>query len=265
MFLFRKNASSILGLVADDFDVVSVRPDDESRVISPAVVRAQAGRTVVRGARFQRRAMECLDLLAIFGDERQVKMRRFLRRLEQAQRRFSVRAEFDPERPLRDDGHADRLECLEEEGLARSVVADSKYDVVKHGFSLWAGSYPQRSSKRTLPVASSYSAPTTRTRLLFTASAMIGCAEATREALYATFASIARSSKPSPPPFTMFAMPGRTASVMSQMWPGRGFGSWISWIAALMAPQLLWPSTSTSGVPSTPTPYSRLDSASGLR
>src|SRR6185437_11774163 len=160
MFRARKGVSSYLGFVADHFNVVPVWPDDKRRVVSPAVIRAQARRPVVHAARFQRCAMEGLDLLAICGDERQVKMRRFLRRLEQAQRRFSVRDEFDPERPLRDDGHADRLECLEEEGLARSVVADSKYDVVKHGFSLWAGSYPQRSSKRTLPVASSYSAPT---------------------------------------------------------------------------------------------------------
>src|SRR6185312_3586188 len=123
----------------------------------------------------------------------------------------------------------------------------------------------QISSSRTLPVASSYSAPTTCTRPLFTASAMIGCAEATRETLYATFASIARSSNRLPPPFTTFSIPGRTASVMSQMWPGNGFGFWISWIAALTAPQLLWPSTINSGVPSTPTPYSRLDSASRFR
>jgi tetratricopeptide (TPR) repeat protein len=47
--------------------------------------------------------------------------------------------------------------------------------------NIWGAGQP--SSNRTLPVASSYSAPTTRTRPLFTASARIGCAEATRAAL----------------------------------------------------------------------------------
>src|SRR6185437_11246417 len=267
MFRARKGVSSYLGFVADHFNVVPVRPDDKRRVVSPAVVRAQARRPVVHAARFQRCAMECLDLATVFGPERQVQVRGLLVSRKETQRSLAIRAELDSERSFRYHLHADRFERLQEECFARGVVADSEYNVVEHGFSggVWSCEVAQPSSKRTLPVASSYSAPTTRTRLLFTASAMIGCAEATREALYATFASIARSSKPSPPPFTMFAMPGRTASVMSQMWPGRGFGSWISWIAALMAPQLLWPSTSTSGVPSTPTPYSRLDSASGLR
>src|SRR6185437_617503 len=211
-----------LGLVANHFDVVPVRPDDERGVILSAIVRAQTWRAIVRGARRQSRAMESFDLLATCGHERQVKMRRLLRGLEEAQRGLSVRAELDSERSFRYHLHADRFERLQEERLARCIVADSEYNVVEHGFSrgVWSCEVAQPSSKRTLPVASSYSAPTTRTRLLFTASAMIGCAEATREALYATFASIARSSKPSPPPFTMFAMPGRTASVMSQMWPG---------------------------------------------
>src|SRR6185437_5614262 len=194
-----------LGLVANHFDVVPVRPDDERGVILSAVVRAQTWRAIVRGARRQRRVMESVDLLAIPGHERQVKMRRLLRGLEEAQRGLSVRAELDSERSFRYHLHADRFERLQEERLARCIVADSEYNVVEHGFSRGVSSceVAQPSSKRTLPVASSYSAPTTRTRLLFTASAMIGCAEATREALYATFASIARSSKPSPPPFTM--------------------------------------------------------------
>src|SRR6185437_16862484 len=80
-----ENAWLALGLVANHFDVVPIRPDDERGVIFAAVVRAQAGRAIVLAARRQSRAMESFDLLAICGDERQVKMRRFLRGLEKAQ------------------------------------------------------------------------------------------------------------------------------------------------------------------------------------
>ena len=38
-------------------------------------------------------------------------------------------------RTLRDNRYAERLECLEEERLARRKVADSEFDVVKHEFS----------------------------------------------------------------------------------------------------------------------------------
>ena len=34
--------------------------------------------------------------------------------------------------PLQDNSYAERFECLEEECLARSIIADSEYDVVKH-------------------------------------------------------------------------------------------------------------------------------------
>jgi tryptophanyl-tRNA synthetase len=41
----------------------------------------------------------------------------------------------DTQRPFRDNGHAKRFERLEEERLARCVIADSECDVVKHAFS----------------------------------------------------------------------------------------------------------------------------------
>jgi hypothetical protein len=49
------------------------------------VVRAQTGRTVVFATRLQSRAIERLDLLAIFGRESQVQMRRLLVGLADAQ------------------------------------------------------------------------------------------------------------------------------------------------------------------------------------
>ena len=67
-----------LGFVADHFDVVPVRTDDESCIVICVVVRAQTRRTIVFAARLQSRAVEGFDLLAILGRERQVKMRRLL-------------------------------------------------------------------------------------------------------------------------------------------------------------------------------------------
>ena len=74
-----------LGLVANHFDIVPVRTDDESGLVAPAVLRAQAGRTIVLGAPLQGRAIEGIDLLAVLGRERQVKMRRPFLGLVQAQ------------------------------------------------------------------------------------------------------------------------------------------------------------------------------------
>jgi hypothetical protein len=81
--------------------------------------------------------MECLDLLAILGRERQVKMRRLCVGLVQAQRRPDLAAELDTvrRRALSEDRDAEWCECLEEERFARRVVADSEFDVIKHEFS----------------------------------------------------------------------------------------------------------------------------------
>ncbi len=65
---------SSLRFVEDHFDVVAVRADDESCVVSPAVVRTQTGSAIVFAARRKGRPMESLDLLATLGDERQVKV-----------------------------------------------------------------------------------------------------------------------------------------------------------------------------------------------
>ena len=74
-----------LGFVANHFDVVPGRPNDESCVVVRAVLRAQTRRTIVFATRLQSRAIESFDLLAILGRERQVKMRRLLLGLVQAQ------------------------------------------------------------------------------------------------------------------------------------------------------------------------------------
>jgi len=71
--------------VADHFDVVPVQTDDERCIVVRVVMRAQTRRTIVFAARLQSRAIESFDLPAILGRERQVKMRRLLLGLVQAQ------------------------------------------------------------------------------------------------------------------------------------------------------------------------------------
>jgi len=64
-----------LAFVANHFDVVPVRTNDESCVVVRVVVRAQTRRTIVFATRLQGRAIESVDLLAILGPERQVRWR----------------------------------------------------------------------------------------------------------------------------------------------------------------------------------------------
>src|SRR5258708_33417469 len=93
-----------LGFVANHFDVVPVRTNDESCVVVRVVVRAQTRRTVVFATRLQSRAIESFDLLAILGRECQVKMRPLLLGLVQAQRGRALRAKLYtvPPRTLRE-------------------------------------------------------------------------------------------------------------------------------------------------------------------
>jgi hypothetical protein len=74
-----------LGFMADRFDVVPVRTNDESCIVVRVIFRAQTRRTIVFATCLQSRAIESFDLLAILGRERQVKMRRLLLGLVQAQ------------------------------------------------------------------------------------------------------------------------------------------------------------------------------------
>src|SRR5690349_22494291 len=67
--------SSGLRLVANHFDVVPVGSDDEGGVVVRVVLRAQAGCAVVLAARFQRRAIESVDLPAPLRREGEVKAR----------------------------------------------------------------------------------------------------------------------------------------------------------------------------------------------
>ena len=71
--------------MADSFDVVPVRADDESRIVVLVVLRPQTGRTIVFAASLQSRTIESFHLLATLGHERQVKMSRLLLGLENAQ------------------------------------------------------------------------------------------------------------------------------------------------------------------------------------
>src|SRR5215471_3169082 len=121
-----------LGFVANHFDVVPVRTNDESCVVVRVVVRAQTRRTIVFATRLQSRAIESFDLLAIRGHERQVKMRWLLLGLVQAQRSLTLRVtKLDTVRgPLRDNSYPQRLEGLEEKRSTRCIVADSEFDVI---------------------------------------------------------------------------------------------------------------------------------------
>lgn len=120
--------------MAHCLDVVAVRPNDESGVVVRMVVRAEAGSSVIFTARCQCREIEGVDLRASGGGECQVKMRRIcLGFSANAQGRDLVwSAKLDAERALRSNGYTKRLERLYKEGLARSIVAYSQYDVIKH-------------------------------------------------------------------------------------------------------------------------------------
>ena len=71
--------------MANHFDVVAVRTNDESCIVVRVVLRAQTRRTIVFATRLHGRAIESFNLPAILGFERQVKMRRLLLGLVQAQ------------------------------------------------------------------------------------------------------------------------------------------------------------------------------------
>ena len=120
--------------MADRFYVVSVWIDDKSGVVVGVIVRAQARSAVVFATGFQRCAMEGVDFLARSCDEGDVQRSRLVLRLEQAQGRVVSPAEFDTVRRLAFYPclHSQRRKCLEIEGFACSVVADSELDVVKH-------------------------------------------------------------------------------------------------------------------------------------
>lgn len=131
--------------MANHLDVVPVRTNDESCIVARVVLRAQTRRTVVFAARVQSRTIESVDLPPILGRERQVKLRRLLLGLIQAQgdrALWAAKLDTIGRRPLRDDSYAERFERLEEEGFARRIVADSEFDVIKHEVSWLAHSAP---------------------------------------------------------------------------------------------------------------------------
>src|SRR5689334_2885636 len=84
-----------LGFVTNHFDVVPVRANDKSRIVIRVVMRTQARCTIVFATRLQSGAIESVDLLPILGRERQVKMRRLLVSLIQAQRSLTFCTQLD--------------------------------------------------------------------------------------------------------------------------------------------------------------------------
>ena len=72
-------------MVTNHLDVVPVRTNDESGIVAGVVLRPQTRRTIVFATRLQSRAIESVDLAAILGRERQVKMRRLFIGLAEAQ------------------------------------------------------------------------------------------------------------------------------------------------------------------------------------
>ena len=66
------------GLVANRFDVVPVRPNNESRIVICVVMLAQTRRTVVFATHLQCRAIATVDLLVTLGRECQLEMRRLV-------------------------------------------------------------------------------------------------------------------------------------------------------------------------------------------
>lgn len=71
--------------MANHFDVVPVRTNDERCIVIGVIVRAQARRAIILAARIEGRAIEIFDLPAIFCGKRQVKVRRLLGGFVQAQ------------------------------------------------------------------------------------------------------------------------------------------------------------------------------------
>ena len=74
-----------LGFMANRLNVVPVRANDKGRVVVRMVLGPQTRRTIVFAPCRQSRAIKRFHLLAILGRERQVKMRRPLLGLVQAQ------------------------------------------------------------------------------------------------------------------------------------------------------------------------------------
>lgn len=79
-----------LWLVANHFDVVAIRTNDKRRIVIRVVVRTQTRCAIVLATRLQSRPIKCLHLLSTLGHECQVKTRRLLVGLVQAQGGLSL-------------------------------------------------------------------------------------------------------------------------------------------------------------------------------
>jgi hypothetical protein len=74
-----------LGVVANHFNVVSIRINYESRVVICVVTRTQTGRPIVFTTRLQSCLIESVNLLTIVCNECEVEVRRLFFALVQAQ------------------------------------------------------------------------------------------------------------------------------------------------------------------------------------
>jgi hypothetical protein len=121
--------------MANDFDVVAVRANHERRIVVGVIVRAKARGAVVLAARLESRTIELIDLIPAVRGERKMEMPWLLRRFVYPKRGLAVPTEPESVWTLHDDTDAKRLECFEEECLARCVVTDAKANVIEHGMT----------------------------------------------------------------------------------------------------------------------------------
>ena len=117
--------------MADGFDVVSVRPDDECAVVVGVIVLAQARRPVVLASSRQRRLVELAKLLSILGRESNVNGPETAAERAEPELGFAGTAEHDPAFTFRRDADAQRVKRLEEERLAALEVRDVEADVIE--------------------------------------------------------------------------------------------------------------------------------------
>jgi hypothetical protein len=122
-----------VGFMADGFDVVPIRTNDEGSIVVRVVLRAQARSTIVFASHLKGSSVEVFDLLATLRREGQMQMCCLLLDPADAQRRLAVRAaKLHAEWTFRDNSYTKRCEYLEEERFALRVVADPEHNVIKH-------------------------------------------------------------------------------------------------------------------------------------
>lgn len=121
-----------IGLVANRFDVVTVRSDDKRRVVVGMVVRPKARRTIVFASDEERGSVERFNFGPVARGESQVHRawRGPGRRKEEA--RLTVRAKASAMRSLSEENNAQRREGRGKEAAAGAEIRDAEVDVIQH-------------------------------------------------------------------------------------------------------------------------------------